>query len=357
MCLRLCRAFDRRIIRKGFPLLLVCVLSCLALPAHAQNLGRISGIVTDASGGAVGGATVVVRDLDRGIDRTLTTDASGAYAAPNLIPGSYSVHTTYTGFKAFDRQDIALGVGGDVHVDVTLQPGEQNQTVTVTGEVPAITTTNAQLASTIGGESLSDLPIAGHQFLNLIGMLPAYHIRAGSNTGPGSTSSNGLRGEYTVYNLDGVADQQTYYLAYPLGTGHAAGGSEQAILIPADSIDEFNLVQNGKAEWGWGPGAQVSVGIKSGTNALHGSAYALGRDAALTAQNAFSTVKPAVQFEYFGGSAGGAIKADKLFYFAAYEGQRFSVGNPRLSSVPTTVSLGGKPGSSLPDANSARAWR
>ena len=118
-----------------------CFGLALCVPAHSQTLGRISGIVTDTSGGAVNGATVTVTDVDRAIPRIVTTDSTGTYSAPNLIPGAYSVHAVYMGFKTFDRQNIDVGVGGDVHVDVTLQPGEQNQTITVTGEVPAITTT------------------------------------------------------------------------------------------------------------------------------------------------------------------------------------------------------------------------
>jgi hypothetical protein len=348
--------FQHAIVKGALQALLLSfgVLSCL--PAHSQNLGRISGMVTDTSGGAIAGASVTVLDVGRGIPRVVTTDGSGTYSAPNLTPGTYSVHVGYMGFRAFDRQDVTVGVGGDIAVDVTLQPGEQNQTVTVTGEAPSITTTNAQLSATIPGNSLSDLPIAGHQLLQLIGMLPAYHIRPGSNTGPQSQVSNGLRGEYTVVSLDGVPDQQNYYLAYPLGTGHAAGGSEQAILLPADTIEEFNLVQNAKAETGWGAGAQIQIGIKSGTNALHGTAYALGRNAALTARNAFSPLKPPSEFEYFGASFGGPIKKDKFFYLVGYEGQRFSVGNPRISNVPTTLSLAtgtnpaGSPSTSLPDA-------
>ena len=241
--------FSGMILGKAFRLVGLCIGLLLCVPAHSQNLGRISGIVTDTSGGAIAGATVTVTDVGRGIPRNLTTDNTGTYSAPNLIPGTYSVHAVNTGFKAFDRQDINVEVGGDVHIDVTLQPGEQTQTITVTGEVPAITTTNAQMAGTISGSSLTDLPMAGHQFLQLLGLLPTYHIRPGTNTGPSSTVSNGLRGEYTVYSLDGVADVQNYYLAYPLGTGHAAGGSEQAILYQRTPFRNLIWSKTVKRNW------------------------------------------------------------------------------------------------------------
>jgi hypothetical protein len=343
-----------RALRNAVKVLVVCSILLCCAPAHGQSLGRISGIISDSSGGTILGATVTVTDVARGISRTLTTDAAGTYAAPNLIPGTYSVHAVFTGFKAFDRQDIVVPVGGDVHVDVTLQPGEQTQTVTVTGEAPAISTTNAQLESTLAGESLTDLPVAGHQFMQMLGLLPAYHIRPGSNTGPSSMISNGIRGEFTVFSLDGVPDQSNYYLAPPMSTGHPAGGSEQAVLVPVDAVQEFNLLQNAKAETGWQPGAQINLGIKSGANSIHGSAFAAGRNQALTAKNAFATIKPPVAFESYGGSFGGPIMKDKLFYFLAYEGQRFSVGNPRNSNVPSLVpgstTLAFSPATSIPDS-------
>ena len=335
--------------RRAFPVALLFFGFFFCLPAHSQTLGRISGIVTDSSGGAIVGATVTVTDVARDIPRTVTTDNSGAYVAPNLIPGSYTVHVAYTGFRSYDRQDIALEVGGDVHVDVALQPGEQTQAVTVTGEAPAITTTNAQLEGTINANALSDLPFAGHNYVQLLGLLPTLQLRPGSGAGPTQNNSNGLRGEYNVYVLDGVADQMTYYTTSAINGGYPAGGPEQAVLLPTDAIQEFNVVENSKAEFGWRPGAQLDIAMKSGTNAIHGTAFALGRDTALMARNAFFNKIPPVAFEDYGGTFGGPIKKDKLFYLLGYEGQRYNIGNPRISNVPTTAAgLGAS--SSLPDA-------
>ena len=240
---------------KALPLIAVffgLLFSCL--PAHSQTLGRISGVVTDASGGAISGATVTVTDVARGTVRTVTTDNSGSYVAPDLIQGTYTVHASYQGFQAFDRQDIVIGVAGDVHVDVKLQPGSQAQTITVTGEIPAITTTNAQLQGTISGQDLSDLPFSGHNYVQLLGLLPTLQLRPGSGAGPTQNNSNGLRGEYNVYVLDGVADQMAYYTTSAINGGQPAGGSEQAVLLPTDAIQEFNVVENSKAELAGGPG-------------------------------------------------------------------------------------------------------
>jgi hypothetical protein len=321
----------------------------VGLPAHSQTLGRISGIVTDTSGGSIVGATVTVTDVARGIPRNLTTDTSGSYVAPNLIPGTYTVHVSYMGFRPYDRQDVAVGVGGDVHVDVTLQTGEQTQAITVTGEAPAITTTNAQLQGTINANALSDLPFAGHNYVQLLGLLPTLQLRPGSGAGPTQNNSNGLRGEYNVYVLDGVADQMAYFTTSAINGGYPAGGPEQAVLLPTDAIQEFNVIENSKAEFGWRPGAQLNVALKSGTNAIHGSGFALGRDTSLMARNAFFPVTTPTAFEDFGGTFGGPIKRDKLFYLLGYEGQRYGVGNPRFANVPSSVPGGGA-GASLPDA-------
>ena len=334
---------------KALPFIAVFFGLFFSLPAHSQTLGRISGVVTDASGGAISGATVTVTDVARGTVRTVTTDNSGSYVAPDLIQGTYTVHATYQGFQAFDRQDIVIGVAGDVHVDVKLQPGSQTQTITVTGEIPAITTTNAQLQGTISGQDLSDLPFSGHNYVQLLGLLPTLQLRPGSGAGPTQNNSNGLRGEYNVYVLDGVSDQMAYYTTSAINGGQPAGGSEQAVMLPTDAIQEFNVVENSKAEFGWRPGAQLDVAIKSGANAIHGTGFALGRDTALMARNPFFGSPTPTAFENFGGTFGGAVKKDKLFYFVGYEGQRYDVGNPKTVDVPTTApGLGAA--NSLPDA-------
>ncbi len=342
-------SLERGIFRALFPLLTLLGALLFCSPAHSQTLGRISGIVTDSTGGAIVGASVTVTDVARGVARTLTTDNTGQYVDSNLTPGTYTVHVTYMGFRAFDRQDIVLGVAGDVHADATLQPGEQTQAITVSGEAPALTTTNAQLQGTINANALSDLPFAGHNYVQLLGLLPTLQLRPGSGAGPTQNNSDGLRGEYNVYVLDGVADQMAYYTTSAINGGYPAGGPEQAVLLPTDAIQEFNVIENSKAEFGWRPGAQLDVGMKSGTNALHGTAFALGRDTSLMARNAFFPVTTPTAFEDYGGTVGGAIKKDKLFYLLGYEGQRYGVGNPRDASVPTTISVGSA-SQSLPDA-------
>src|SRR6266436_1037244 len=146
-------------VRKAFQLLggmLGMVL--FSLPAFSQgNFGRILGTVTDQSGGTITGTTVTVLDKVRGVSRTLITDDAGAYNAPNLTPGNYTVRAESKGFKVFERQNVVLEVGKEIRVDATLQPGEQSQTVTVTESIPLVDTTNATLGGTLDNKDINEL--------------------------------------------------------------------------------------------------------------------------------------------------------------------------------------------------------
>ena len=316
------------------------------LPVFSQaNLGRILGAVKDQTGGVIAGATVTVTDVQRGISRTLTTDSEGGYSAPNLIPGSYTVRVETQGFNAVERKDIVVEVGSDVRVDIALQPGSQAQTVTVTGEVPMVDTTSATLGQTLENQAISDLPVNGRNYQELLSLKPGIEAKPGGGTGAYLT--NGGRSEYNVWLLDGLYnDQMNSGWSIVGGPGQAG---ESMTILPLDAIQEVNVEQNPRAELGWKPGAQVNVGLKSGTNTLHGTAYAYGRDADFDARNPFFPTPAELAMEQFGASIGGAIRKDKIFYFGSYEGQRYDVGNPSTITEPSTKANLGV-ANSFPDA-------
>jgi hypothetical protein len=149
---------------------LVGVLLFSALLFSQSNFGLILGIVTDQTGGVVAGATVTVIDTQRGVARTLTTDDAGEYNAPTLIPGAYMVRVEAKGFKKLERENVVVEVGKDVRVDVTVQPGEQTQTVTVTEAIPLVETTNATLGGLLSNATINDLPLNGRDCQNLLGL-------------------------------------------------------------------------------------------------------------------------------------------------------------------------------------------
>src|SRR6195256_1177705 len=322
-------------------LAVVCVLVFASAAAYPQgSTGRILGIVTDQSGGNVAGATVTLTDVARGVSQTLTTDSDGAYVAVNLLPGSYSVRAEYKGFKTFERKNILVEVGKDVLIDAVLRPASPTETITITEEVPMVDTTSTSLGGTISNEIINDLPLNGRNYQNLISLRPGTAIYPGG--GPWTQTTNGIRPEDTSFIVDGITNDEAF-----MGlsvTNAAAVLGDAATLIPIDAIQEFNTQVNPKAEFGWKTGAITSVGLKSGTNQIHGTAYAFGRSDSFDARNYFDPVgtpKTPVELEQFGGTAGGHIVKDKLFYFGAFEAQRYSVGNAPPGHVPTTASIGG----------------
>jgi hypothetical protein len=308
------------------------LLFSLALFAQA-NFGRILGTVTDQSGAVLQGATVNIIDTERGLARTLTTDAAGEYNAPTLTPGTYTVRVEANGFKALDRRNVVLEVGREVRVDLTPQPGSQTQTVTVAELIPLVDTSSATLGGTVNNADINDLPLNGRNYQSLLALRPGVMIQAGGS--PWTQSTNNVRPDETAWMLDGVFNAN-FYDARPVAN-MPSPFTDAATILPIDAIQEFNLEENPKAEFGWKPGAVVNVGIRSGTNTLHGSAYAFGRDVNWDARNLFNPPpqeKVPTELEQFGGVVGGHIKKDQLFFFAGYEGLRSTVGNAFGTSVP-----------------------
>jgi len=320
-------------------LAVVCVVLLAGAAAYPQgSTGRILGVVTDQSGGNVGGATVTITDVARGVSQTLNTDSDGAYVALNLVPGTYTVRAEFKGFKTFERKNILVEVGKDVRIDAVLQPGSTTETITITEEVPMVDTTSTTLGGTISNEIINDLPLNGRNYQNLISLRPGTAVYPGG--GPWTQTTNGIRPEDTSFIVDGITNDEAF-----MGlsvTNAAAVLGDAATLIPIDAIQEFNTQVNPKAEFGWKPGAITSVGLKSGTNDIHGTAYAFGRSDSFDARNYFDPVgtpKTPVELEQFGATGGGHIIKDKLFYFGAFEAQRYTVGNALPGHVPTTASV------------------
>jgi hypothetical protein len=318
---------------------LAVAIFLICLPAFSQGTaGRILGGVSDQSGGAMSGATITILDTARGTTRTLTTDDSGEYNAPNLLPSTYTVRAEAKGFKTAERSGILLEINKDLRVDLTLQPGEQSEKITVTEALPMVETTNAELGGTLQSAIIADLPMNGRNFANLIQLRPGVTIYPG---GSGWTqSSNGMRATDNVYLFEGVNGNDPW-MSQPIITAVMASG-DAGTMLSIDAIDEFKTEENPRAEYGWKPGAIVNVGLKSGTNAMHGTAFAYGRDGSWDARNYFFSTLPAnqippVALEQFGATLGGPIKKDKLFYFLSFEDQRYSVGSVQAIGTPITV--------------------
>jgi hypothetical protein len=337
------RTWVSLVLKTALPALsLGLLLSLVSIPTFAQGgTASIQGTVTDSTGGPVAGATVSVTEIDIGATRTLTTDSSGAYSAPALRPGKKRVRAEFKGFKTIERDNVVLEVGQELRIDFTLQPGEISETVRVEVAIPLVETTNSEQGGSLSNQVVNDLPLNGRNYQNLLTLRPGVTIYGGG--GGWTQSTNGIRPDDNMYLVDGL-NQNEPWTGMSIVNGSALAGDVQT-FIPLDAIQEFKTAQNVRADSGFKPGSVVNVGLKAGTNELHGTAYAFGRTDSWDAKNYFDTAAQGfppfpVSLKQFGATGGGAIKKDKLFYFLAYEGQRYETAGSFTSTSPLTCGGG-----------------
>jgi len=316
------------------------------------NEGRILGTVRDSSGGVVVGAKITVTNTGKDVSRDLVTNGTGEYIAPSLEPGLYTVEAEAPGFKKTVSSVVRVEVTNDIRIDLRLEPGTVTDTVVVdAAAAPLLDATNPTLGGSLSNKEITDLPVQGRDWQNLVMLLPGVDRTPGG--GFHSIISNGARPEDNNYMVDGTDDNDLYY-GTSVANEEGVSGTP-ASLLPIDAIQEFSTQEHPTAEYGWKPGAVVQIGLKSGTNEFHGTAYYFARNSAVDARNWFNPVGTPLApliLHQFGASAGGAIIKDKLFIFGAYEGVRSKVGNPILSNSPDTTMVAGDPGdlvNSIPD--------
>src|SRR6202161_2015432 len=313
---------------------------CLPLPAQTTT-GQILGSVTDPTGAGIAGAAVLVTDTQHGTTRAATTGPSGDFAVPDLEPGIYKIRAEAKGYRTVERPNIVIEVAQDLRVDMSLPTGQVTETVVVTDEVPLVDSVSSTLGGTLSNAEINDLPLNGRNYENLLQLRPGVMRYPGG--GFSTTSTNGLRAEDNAYFVEGLFNSEPYSGQAIINGAGIAGDS--ATILPIDSIQEFNVEALAPAEFGWKPGAVVNVGLKSGTNRIHGTAFAFGRDGVMDARNYFNTVPNAKlprTLEQYGGSVGGPIIKDKVFFFGAFAGQMYDVGNsfggvtsPSMVPMPT----------------------
>jgi Carboxypeptidase regulatory-like domain len=325
-------------------LMVVAALLALTVPLFSQGaVGTILGAVFDSTGGAIAGATVTITDVARGTTRVLTTDASGQWTAPSLLAGTYSVRAEFTGFQSVEQADVLLEVAQSVRVDLKLSPGAQTQTVTITGEAPAINSTDATLGGTITNQAVSSLPLETRNFLQLLQLRPGIvDVPGGTGT---ATTTNGRREGADVLLIEGIT-QFDMATSNVLINGAQKGGAVDE--LPLDSIQEFSTQQSPQAEYGWRDGSAINLAVKSGTNGIHGSAYAFGRDAAATDAKNFSALPGPesvsnLTIEQPGFTLGGPLVKDKLFWFVSAEFFRQSSNSTAGVTVPADLTMVGSP--------------
>jgi hypothetical protein len=327
---------------RAFALALVlCSLSAYAQESRASIKGR----VTDASDAAVAGAKVTATNLQTGVAATATTNDTGAFLLPFLLPGKYRFAAEMAGFKNYSRNDLELRVNDALALDVRLEVGGQTETVEVKGGAPVLETADSSLGNVIDERRLSEVPQRGGNPLELERLSPGVVnlttlriMKPSSPDGTSSISVNGSGNFQTQYNLDGVTDTTN-----DRGRGYA----RVAFIPPSTSVTEFKMQSNPyDASVGHTLGPVINVGTKSGANTIHGAIYYWGRNSAFDAANFFDNkagLKKAVYQDHrFGASAGGPVFVPKVydgrnktFWFYAWEENRF--GQPSTSNQTSTV--------------------
>src|SRR6516225_4065831 len=317
----------------GFSLLFV-----LASPSRAQvDSGSILGTVYDQSGAVIPGAKVTLTSEGTGVSLTTTTNAEGVYKFSPVKIGTYRIDVANAGFASATAKGVIVNIGADVVQNFTLTAGNVTQSVEVTAQAPLLESQSSSVGQVVDTKTVNSLPLNGRNFTFLA------QIAAGVNTpqadtrgnaASGAFSSNGLRPAQNNYLLDGIDNNSD--------TVDFLNGTNYVVLPPVDAVQEFKVeTSNFSAEFGRSGAAVLNATIKSGTNEFHGSLWEFFRNDVLDAadffENANNINKGELRQNQFGGTFGGPIKKNKIFFFMDYQGLRRVQGTVLTGTVPTVA--------------------
>src|SRR5882724_1819739 len=289
----------------------LCLLFASSSWGQAQSTtGTVQGDVLDEKGGSVPGASVEAKNLDTNYIRNESTDGDGHFAFLNLAPGPYTLTIAKSGFTTIVQQNVNLTVGQVLTIPVSVKVSSVAQQIIVS-DVPVIETTATESSATLDQLTVSNTPVLGRKFEDLLTLTPGVAITQGPDGD--EINFNGQRGVFNNISLDGGDYNNGFF-------GEQLGGQRAAIDITLDAVKEFQVIASGaNAEYGRTAGGVINVITKSGTNQLHGTSFEYFRTEALTA--ATSDGKPLKDFRrnQFGGTMGGPVVKDKVFIFGAFE--------------------------------------
>ena len=312
---------------------LFLALSLLVFAQSEIGSASLAGTVTDPSGAVVAGAKVSVSNVATGLVRSLTTTDAGFFNFVRLPVGTYNVEVQQGGFNALKIDALPLTVGGQTNLDLKLQVTSATASVDVNTDLPLIETTRAHTATAVNEKAVRDLPINGRNFLDFTVLTPGV-VR---DPRGGDLSFGGQRGTANSLLIDGGDSNNLFF-----GQSSGRAGTRNPYTFSQDAVQEFQVNTNGYApEIGRAGGGVINVVTKSGTNALHGTAFWFFRDKAMNANtffnNAAGRVRQPYHFNQFGGNIGGPIKKNKLFFFYNYDGQRNTL--PNAVFFPPNVTI------------------
>jgi hypothetical protein len=292
----------------------------LTTTASSQTFrGGISGSVVDATGATIAGATLQLLNEGTGLARNQESTSAGEFNFPDLQVGLYTLSVTKQGFQTRKLEKVEVAVGKVTSLLITLTIGQTSETVEVQAAAATLETQSTTLNAVVNQRAVQEIPLNGRDFRTLLYLTPGYN-----QTG----SMNGNRPSQNNWQIDGTDNNDFWHNSEAVNQGSISGIA--GVLLPIESIDQFNQQAAGGGEFGRNPGSQVNVALKSGTNEFHGSAYYFNRNEAFALQSPFTEAgKPdKLRNEHMGISLGGPIWKNRTFFFVNYERQKYVIADP-----------------------------
>jgi hypothetical protein len=304
-------------------MILITVAALLATPLFAKVTGSISGTAKDSEGAVIQGVSVQLQNVDTGVIQTVHTDSAGFYNFAAVPIGHYQISFQKSGFEDFKQTNLVINVDTTLQIDANLQVGSTHQEVTVSSTAVEVDTRTAQIGEVIGEKEMSNLPLNGRAYTDLLALQPGVvpiSVAQYGNLLPSNYLNNGL------LSMGGARDVNSGFMVNGANTVEGFG-SGTPVVPNLDSIAEFRIItSNAGAEYGNYAGGQVNVVTKSGTNAFHGDAFEFLRNSSLDARNYFSPTRGVFRQNQFGGIFGGPILRNRIFFFVDYQGTRQTIG-------------------------------
>jgi hypothetical protein len=309
--------------------LLMLALAMTQFVSAQTFRGGIAGSVQDTTGAVVSNAKISLVGTDTGYTRETVSTSSGDYSFQDLPLGNYSIAVNAPGFQPTKVDKIAVRPGQIFSLDIRVSVAASSEQVEVNAAAISLDTVSSTNNSVVNDKAVANIPLNGRDFTQLVKIVPGYN---------GAGSLNGTRTNQNNWQIDGADNNDIWQNASAANQGGV--GSIAGVTIPIDAIDQFTVQSQGNAEVGRNGGGLISLAIKSGTNHIHGSAYYFNRNEFFAARSPFllsTQRKTALRNQQFGGSIGGPIIKDKLFYFLNYERQTYLIQNTAAATEPTTA--------------------
>jgi hypothetical protein len=305
------------------------VVGTISLSAQTFR-GGINGTVTDQSGAVVAGATITALNNGTGVALKAVSSSGGEFLFQDLPIAAYTISVDASGFKPEKIDGVPVSAGKIYTLPVRMNVASTGETIEVMADSLTLDTTSTTQTAGVAGKSLQDTPLNGRDFTQLIILVPGF-----SNSGAGGYGSlNGTRANQMNWQIDGIDNNDLWHNIPAVNQGGVSGIA--GVILPIDAVDQFSAQTQAAPESGRNPGGSVNLSLKSGANALHGTAYYYNRNEFFGATNPFTApIKQEVRNYNYGFSAGGPFIKDKFFWFTTYEHQRFTIGVPDQSTQPS----------------------